>query len=231
MSIDTQPAAQAVEALIHQYGRLVFQVIYGLTGDWYESQDLTQDTFVAAFKAIEAARQASSANFHAKAWLMQIAANTACMSLRRRRLVRFVPFTALRKEEQDDDELVGERPAPVQPAGYGMDGAAQDPADLITERDMVQRTMAQLPETLRLCLVLSVVGGLPSYQIARALGLSEAAVRQRLSRARKLFQQLYLLESGEAITDGFSLASPAEVHDRRLTLAAPLQPALAGAGM
>ncbi len=227
MSIDTQPAAQAVEALIHQYGRLVFQVIYGLTGDWHESQDLTQDTFLAAFKAIEAARQTSSANFHAKAWLMQIAANTARMALRRRRLVRFVPFTALRQEEQEDDELVGERPAPVQPAGYGMASATQDPADLIAERDAVQRAMTQLPEALRLCLVLSVVGGLPSHHIARVLGLTEAAVRQRLSRARKLFQQLYRQESGEAITDGSSLASPAETRDRRLTLAAPSRPALA----
>jgi len=227
MSIDTQPAAQAVEALIHQYGRLVFQVIYGLTGDWHESQDLTQDTFLTAFKAIEAARQASGANFHAKAWLMQIAANNARMALRRRRLVRFVPFAALRKEEQDG-ELVGERPTPVQPAGYGMQSAVQDPADLLAERDLVQRTMAQLPETLRLCLVLSIVGGLPSHQIARALGLSEAAVRQRLSRARKLFQRLYLQESGENITDGSSLASQAEARDRRLTLAIRSQPAMAG---
>ena len=228
MSIDSQPPAQATEALIHHYGRLVFQVIYGLTGEWHESQDLTQDTFLTAFKAIEAARQTSGANFHAKAWLMQIAANHARMSLRRRRLVRFVPFAALRKEEQDDDELVGERPAPVQPAGYGMDGAVQDPADLIAERDLIHRTMAQLPEALRLCLVLSIVGGLPSHQIARALGLSEAAVRQRLSRARKLFQRLYLQERGEAITDGSSLASQAEARDRRLTLAIRSQPAMAG---
>ncbi len=157
------------------------------------------------------------------------AANTARMALRRRRLVRFVPFSALRKEEQDerDDELVGERPAPVQPAGYGMDGAGQDPADLIAERDAVQQVMAQLPETLRLCLVLSVVGGLPSYQIARVLGLGEAAVRQRLSRARKLFQQLYLLESGEAITDGSSLTQQVEVPGRRLTLGAHSRPAMA----
>jgi len=206
MNSDTQPAAQAVEALIDQYGRLVFQVIYGLTGDWHESEDLTQDTFLAAFKAIEAARQVSSVNFHAKAWLMQIAANNARMFCRRRRLVRFVPFSALRKEEQDehDNELVSERPAPVQPAGYGMDGTGQDPADLIAERDLVQRAMAQLPETLRLCLVLSVVGGLPSHHIARVLGLSEAAVRQRLSRARKLFQQLYLLESGDVISPRYA---------------------------
>jgi RNA polymerase sigma-70 factor (ECF subfamily) len=231
MSIDTQPAAQAVEALIHQYGRLVFQVIYGLTGDWHESQDLTQDTFLAAFKAIEAARQASSGNFHAKAWLMQIAANNARMSLRRRRLVRFVPFAALRKEEQEerDGELVGERPAPVQPAGYGMDGAVQDPADLIAERDLVHRTMAQLPEALRLCLVLSIIGGLPAHHIARVLGLSEAAVRQRLSRARKLFQQLYLLESGETLLDGSSLTQQVEVPDRRLTHTAPSSCTMAAA--
>ena len=229
MSIEIQSAAQATEALIHQYSRLVFQVIYGLTGDWHESEDLTQDTFLAAFKAIEAAQRASSVNFHAKAWLMQIAANNARMSLRRRRLMRFVPFSALRNDEQDeyDDELVGEHPAPVQPAGYGMDGAGQDLADLVAERDLVQRVMAELPETLRLCLVLSVVGGLPSYQIARVLGVGEAAVRQRLSRARKLFQQLYLQESGEAITDGSSLTQQAEAHDRRLTLMAHTRPALA----
>jgi RNA polymerase sigma-70 factor, ECF subfamily len=86
--------------------------------------------------------------------------------------------------------------------------------------------MAQLPEALRLCLVLSVVGGLPSHQIARVLGLGEAAVRQRLSRARKLFQQLYLQESGETIRDDSSLSSPAEIHDRRLTLMARTRPAL-----
>jgi RNA polymerase sigma-70 factor (ECF subfamily) len=56
MGMDTMPAAQAVEAPIYQYSRLVFRVIYGLTGDWHESQDLTQDTFIQAFKAIEAAR-------------------------------------------------------------------------------------------------------------------------------------------------------------------------------
>ena len=92
---------------------------------------------------------------------------------------------------------------------------------------MVQRTMAQLPETLRLCLLLSVVAGLSSHQIARTLGLNEAAVRQRLSRARRLFQQLYLLESGEAITAGSSLTSQAEARERRLMWAARSRPAIA----
>jgi RNA polymerase sigma-70 factor (ECF subfamily) len=222
MSIDTIPAAQATEALIHEYGRLVFQVIYGLTGDWQESQDLTQDTFLQALRAIEAAQQASGAHFHAKAWLLQIAVNTVRMQRRRRSLIRFVPFSCLHEERQEEheSELVGERPAPVQPAGYGMGNAEQDPAVIVAERDVVQRTMAQLPETLRLCLLLSIVGGLSSRRIARLLDLNEAAVRQRLARARKLFQRLYLEESGETIADGYSLTPQVESRDRRFILTA-----------
>jgi len=225
------PAAQAVETLITDYGKLVFHVILGLTSDWQESQDLTQDTFVQALRAIDAARAARGAHFHAKAWLLQIAVNNVRMYRRRRSIMRVVPFSSLREEEQEETEIesIGERADPVQPAGYGM-RAAPDPADLIAERDAVQRTMAQLPETLRLCLLLSVVGGLSSHEIARALHLGEAAVRQRLSRARKLFQRLYLLESEEAITNGSSFTSQAERRDRRLALAIRSSPAMAAAG-
>ena len=77
------PAAQAVESLINEYGKLVFQTIYGLTGDWEESQDLTQDTFHQALKTIDAARAKSGVQFHAKAWLLQIALNTGCYPGRR----------------------------------------------------------------------------------------------------------------------------------------------------
>jgi hypothetical protein len=55
------------------------------------------------------------------------------MECRRRSLVRFVPFSSLHEErlEEHERELVGELPAPVQPAGYGMGGAAEDPAEII----------------------------------------------------------------------------------------------------
>jgi len=233
MDTDTLPAAQAVEELIAAYGKLVFRVILGLIGDWEESQDLAQDTFVQAFKGIEAARQASGGNFHAKAWLMQIAANTARMALRRRRLVRIVPFATLHKEKQEerDGEVMDERPAPVQPAGYGMGHGAEDPAALVAERDLVQRTLAQLPEGLRTCLLLSIVAGLSSHEIAGVLGLGEAAVRQRLSRARKLFQQVYLRESGDfvAAASAFSTRPQRRRCQRRRSVAHRAQPALVAA--
>jgi RNA polymerase sigma-70 factor, ECF subfamily len=201
------PADQAVEELIQKYGKLVFHTIYGMTGDWEESQDLTQDTFHQAIKAIDAARTASGSQFREKAWLMSIALNTVRMQRRRRGLFRFIPFSHLQKGTQTTEkaydtgiETLNERAAPVQPAGYGA-SASEDPADLIAERDTVQRTMAQIPATLRECLLLSVIGNFSTSEIARMLDLQEAAVRQRLTRARKQFQRLYVLENGEQIND------------------------------
>lgn len=202
----TETAAQAVEALIHEYGKLVFHTIYGLTGDWEESQDLAQDTFHQALTGIDAARAASGSAFHAKAWLLRIAVNTVRMRQRRRMLFRFVPFSHLqdgRREGSSEDGASGElqeRPAAVQPSGYGT-AEAGDPAELLAEQDCVQRAIAALSEQFRVCLLLSIVGGLSVSEIAALLDLKEAAVRQRLSRARKQFQQAYARESGEELYD------------------------------
>ncbi|MDQ6662201.1 MAG: sigma-70 family RNA polymerase sigma factor, partial [Chloroflexota bacterium] len=186
----TNSAHEAVNALNQQYGKLVFSTIYGLTGEWEESQDLTQDTFHQALKSIDAARAKSGANFREKAWLLSIAVNTVRMQQRRRALFRFIPFSRMTQpknahdQDAENSDLLTERAAPVQPVGYGTH-ETDDPAELIAERDMVQRTMRQLAEPLRECLLLSIVGNFSIKEIAEMLGLQEAAVRQRLSRARK----------------------------------------------
>ena len=201
------PAAQAVESLINQYGKLVFQTIYGLTGDWEESQDLTQDTFHQALKTIDAARAKSGVQFHAKAWLLQIALNTVRMQHRRRSIFRFIPFSRLQKEEtsetssqQTSTDILNEHAARVQPAGYGaIEGI--DPEVFVAEQDAVRRSLARLTEPLRLCLLLSVIGQFSTREIAQMLEIEEAAVRQRLGRARKQFQSFYEHESGEEIIE------------------------------
>jgi len=225
--VDTISAAQAVETLIHEYGKLVFHTIYAMTGDWEESQDLTQDTFHQALKAIDAARATSGIHFQAKAWLLRIALNTVRMQRRRRSIFRFIPFSHMheRNTEETDDERLNERAAPVQPIGYGV-LETEDLAEVIAEQDTVRRTMARLPEVLRSCLLLSVLGGLSSREIADVLDINEAAVRQRLTRARKQFQQLYVQESGEEIIDNAPTVLPVEkkrkdTHLYRLTNVTP----------
>ena len=217
--VETLPAAQAVEALVHEYSKLVFHTIYGLTGDWEESQDLTQDTFHNALKAIDVARAESGTDFHAKAWLLRIALNTVRMQRRRRSIMRFIPFSRMRESggaqesPETQAELLTAQAAPVQPVGYGQQ-ATIDPAELIAEQDLVRRTMAKLPEALRTCLLLSVISGLSSSEIATLLDVKEAAVRQRLARAKKQFQQDYERESGEDMRDTHSSQTSAYRQDK-----------------
>jgi len=198
-------AAQVVEQLIQEYGKLVFHVIFGLTNDWQESEDLTQETFVSAFRNIEAARAASGAQFQAKAWLLQIALNTTRMFWRRRTL-RTLPFSAL-QSGREDGSGEGETPAPHEEIP-GED----DPGTLIDERDLVQRCLSQLGASYRIPLLLSIGAGFSSQEIARMLGLQEATVRQRLVRARKAFQAAYSRESGEELlTSGHAAATTRHV--------------------
>jgi RNA polymerase sigma-70 factor, ECF subfamily len=221
--VDNLSAAQAVEKLIQEYGKLVFHTIYGLTGDREESQDLTQDTFLQALKSIDAARAKSGAHFHAKAWLMQIALNTVRMQRRRNSLFRFIPLSRLlntRKEsgqtsQSAPTDIVDQEAAPVQPAGYGAN-AQIDVESMIAERDAVQRTMQQLAPSLRECLLLSIIGQFSTAEISRMLDIEEAAVRQRLARARKQFQQLYAQVGGEELIDAQSPISPSDMSQNRL---------------
>jgi len=196
------PAAQAVEALSREYGKLVFHTIYGLTGDWEESQDLTQDTFHQALRSIDAARKSSGEQFRAKAWLLSIALNTVRMQRRRRTIFRFIPFSHMQEGKQGETEsdTLSAQAAPVQPVGYGAT-ETNDPAELIAEQDSVRRTMAKLAEPFRVCLLLSIIADLSISEIAKLLDMKEAAVRQRLARARKQFQQVYAQESGEEVLD------------------------------
>ena len=215
--MDIIPAGQAVEELISKYSKLVFHTIYAMTGDWEESQDLTQDTFHQALKGIDAARAASGSQFHEKAWLIRIALNNVRMQRRRRNLFHFIPFSFMQKgkeEEKAYETEINERASPVQPVGYGA-SESNDPAELVAERDAVQRTLARLPESLRECLLLSIIGSFSTSEIARMLDLQEAAVRQRLVRARKQFQQLYTRENGERMSDGETTASPTSKAHRQ----------------
>jgi RNA polymerase sigma-70 factor (ECF subfamily) len=194
--VDTTSASRMVEALIHEYGKLVFHTIYGLTRDWEESQDLTQDTFHQALRGIEAASAASGERFHAKAWLLRIALNTVRMQRRRRGILRFIPFSHMEERRSTDQQGTED-----EIARFGA-LESDDPSEWIAEQDIVQRTMAKLPEAMRVCLLLSVVGGLGPAEIASMLDMKEPAVRQRISRARKQFKELYEIESGEELFDG-----------------------------
>src|SRR5260370_301097 len=87
---------------------------------------------------------------------------------------------------------------------------------LMGDRDAVQRSMQQLAPSLRECLLLSIIGQFSTAEISRMLDIEEAAVRQRLARARKQFQQLYAQVGGEELIDTQSPISPSDMSQNRL---------------
>jgi hypothetical protein len=73
--------------LFTRYHGPIYGHILGLVGDPAQAEDLTQDTFLKAYKALPGAREGAVV-----AWLYRIATNTARDALRHRRRLTWLPF-------------------------------------------------------------------------------------------------------------------------------------------
>ena len=139
--------------------------------------------------------------------------------------MHFVPFSQLETAEAGTD-VISERAFPVQPGGYATVEGCADPATLVAERDAVGQALSGLPHGLRVPLLLSIVGGLSSEEIAGILGVGEAAIRQRLSRARRQFKARYAKACGEEVRDAVATTAHQRVSaapGASLRLGAPLR--------
>ena len=74
-----------LEQLVDRYQDLVFTLCYRMVGNYCEAQDLTQETFLAAWRALD-----RFDGQYEKAWLCRIAANK-CTDFLRRRQLQLVP--------------------------------------------------------------------------------------------------------------------------------------------
>lgn len=168
------PAATTIEAdfdaLFAQYERQVYGYLWRVTGDQHLASDLCQETFLRAWQHFEKIRAYESP----LGWLLRVATNLALNSRRRRDTRAGLPISL--SEE--------------------LSPAASDPAWRIAERDSVHTTLLALPANMRAALVLREVYGLSCEEVGRALGITHAAARMTLSRAREQFRQRYRREEG-----------------------------------
>lgn len=148
------------ETVVRAYANDVFRYLYWLCRDRTLAEDLSQETFARAWAAWESQRDAKAL----KAWLFTIARNEHARTYERKRL------------DVDPDAELEELVAKT----------ASDPALSID----IRRAFGLLPEAYREPLLLQVLGGLSSAEIAATMGTSEEAVNMRLSRARKTLRTL-----------------------------------------
>jgi RNA polymerase sigma-70 factor, ECF subfamily len=156
--------ASLFEQLFAQYQAPILNYLYRLVGNAGEAENLTQETFTRAWKA----RKNLPGLENPRAWLYRIATNAARDYARRERLLAWLPFhedePGLRAESHEDSSLEAER---------------------------VRLALIQLPPEYRTPLVLYTCQGVSVEEIAAVLGISAAAVRQRLVRARRALREAY----------------------------------------
>jgi RNA polymerase sigma-70 factor (ECF subfamily) len=161
----------AFDEMVTRYHGRIYGYLLGMVGDAEQAQDLTQDTFLKAYKALP-----RTPDPVLPAWLYRIATNTALDALRHRRRLTWLPF------------------APGDEERWAAPGA--DLPTRCAEREAIQTALTRLTPPQRACLLLRARDGLSIDEIARALGLSPANVKVTLSRAKERFRAAYSVDSG-----------------------------------
>jgi RNA polymerase sigma-70 factor (ECF subfamily) len=149
--------------LFDEYSAPIFNYVLRMVADRDRAADITQDTFIKAYRKLHTVTDETST----RSWLYRIATNTAIDDMRRRRMV--TPMG-------DDGPTFANRPDP-RPGPE-----AQAMAATLDER--VQRALRTLRPNHRQCLLLSDLEDMSAQQIGEVMGLSYAAVRTLLCRAR-----------------------------------------------
>lgn len=148
----------AFGALVERYQNVVSAVSYSRTRDQALSEDVAQETFLAAWRQLDQLREAN----RLKSWLCGIARNLARKARRR----------TSRETTTDVVE------------GVSLDNPFDDVCEAQAER-VVGEALARVPENYRDVLVLYYREHRSIKDVARALDLSEAAALQRLARGRQ----------------------------------------------
>ena len=168
--------AAAFEELVNRYERKIFRLTMNITRNREDAEDAMQDAFIKAYSHLDKFHEDS--RFYT--WLVRIAANEALMRLRKRRPNQI----SLDEPIETDDDFI-----PQQIEDWGP---SPEQRFAQTEmRDILRGVIEELTPDFRIVFVLRDVEGLSTEETAEAVGISEAAVKSRLLRARlKLRQKL-----------------------------------------
>lgn len=168
---------RAYELLVLKYQRRVERLIGRMVRDVDLVQDIAQETFIRAYRALGQFR--GDAQFYT--WLYRIAVNTAkkqLMELKRDPLV----FQSSMKSAEDDETSAHEREL--------NNGAtdAETPEAILASKEIaeaVNAAMEALPEELRMAITLREIEGMSYEEIAQSLDCPIGTVRSRIFRARE----------------------------------------------
>lgn len=162
-----QTGEDALDQAVHDHARLVYRIAYSVLRNHHDAEDAAQETFVKVYRH----RQKLAGILDTRAWLARIAWRVA---VDRRRNVQAIAA----------DEI-GEAVEQIR-----SQTASAEEIVLSTQiGGLLENLIAALPGKLRDPLRLATVEEMSPGDIANVLGVSEAAVRSRLFRARDILRE------------------------------------------
>jgi RNA polymerase sigma-70 factor (ECF subfamily) len=161
--------AEAFGSLVRRYQKRIYRLAVHLLRDAAEAEDVTQDTFVRAYAALD--------RFDGRSepftWMYRIAVNLSLNRIRSRKSRR---HSATLDDPRIEGLLLETRSSVGDPAGQSAD---RELAIALCEG------LDELSDTLRTTLVLVTVDGLSHSEAAQVLGCPEGTVAWRVHEARK----------------------------------------------
>jgi RNA polymerase sigma factor (sigma-70 family) len=159
----------AFRQIVERYQSLVCSITYNATGSLTLSEDLAQDTFVAAWKQLSELREPA----HLRAWLCGI--------------TRFLVGKELRRQGREPIHAAESLEAIHDPPSPEPSPSSQ--AVTREEEAILWRALERIPDAYRQPLILFYREQQSVERVAIELDLTEDAVKQRLSRGRKLLHE------------------------------------------
>ncbi|MCL4559227.1 MAG: sigma-70 family RNA polymerase sigma factor [Chloroflexi bacterium] len=195
---ETEKAAFSMEALrggdreefarfVETYSTQVYRLGLKMLNDPQDAEDMLQETFIKAFKALPTFEGRSSLS----TWLYRIAINEALMTLRKRR-----------PNQVSVDEGVETVEGEIEPREI-LDWCCLPEREMLSveSRKFMNEAIQQLSPALRAVFVLRDIEGLSIKETADTLNLSETAVKTRLLRARLRLRELLTVYYGERVVE------------------------------
>lgn len=166
---------EAFAQVVDLYADRLYNLALKVMGDPYEAEDVLQEALISAYRAIDTFEGRSRLG----TWLYRITYNAAMMRLRKKR-----PDTV------SIDKPVRLDSGDVLPRQF-FDWCCLPERDLMSAEAIahMEEAIQMLSETLRSAFVLRDIEGLSTAETAEVLGISEAAVKSRLHRARLFLRE------------------------------------------
>jgi RNA polymerase sigma-70 factor (ECF subfamily) len=175
----------AFEPLMRRHNQALYRAIRSILRRGAEIEDTMQETYLAAFRHLD--QFEGRAKF--STWLLKIGIHAALARVQRR--VCLLDLDPSAEEEALMDSRSGPQRSPEEQAvNQQLVG-------------LVEAAIDELPDDYRQVLVLRGIEALDTAETAELLDLSEAAVKQRLHRAREMLQHQIEGRTGEAMQAAF----------------------------